>query len=129
MPQRYNLRPAFFRTSSSPEIYSGFASLSNGDIYTSVAGMRVELVAGARPALVPHERVTFRKAIDLYPTDRIEAGEKGVVSHTDLETGTTYIVMELMHFGLEGNALALSPHIDDDALASIIADIQALRYG
>jgi K+-sensing histidine kinase KdpD len=65
------------------------------------------------------DRVRFHRAVDLYPTDYIEADERGIVSHVDAESGTASVLLEGLHNGLGDNTLALTPHHDDHTLSAL----------
>jgi Domain of unknown function (DUF4118) len=113
-----NMRPTFYRARGSSDILSGWQARTTGDVFTS-KGVEFELVAGARPALLKGERVQFNRPVDLYPTDFIEQGESGIVSHVDGDTGTVSVWLEGFHNGLGDNTLMLTPHADEEALAAV----------
>ncbi|MBR1173876.1 hypothetical protein JQ617_07915 [Bradyrhizobium sp. KB893862 SZCCT0404] len=115
-----NLRPIIYKTRDSAIFRSGWLALTTGSIFTEAAeGGEFVLVAGARPAFKVGHRVTFRAAVDLYPSDFIEAGERGIVSGIDPASGTVSILLEGMHAGLGDNTLTITPHHDDATLAAV----------
>jgi hypothetical protein len=113
-----NLRPTFYRPRGLSEVRSGWRAETTGDVFTH-NGTSFELVVGARVALAKGERVAFSQVVDLYPTDRIEANERGLVSHVDKETGTVSVWLEGYHMGLGDNTLTITPHHDEDTLKAL----------
>lgn len=75
------------------------------------------MVPNSHPALLIGERVMFNEERDLYPSDFIEQGERGVVGRRDRTTGAVEVFLELMH---HSEALTLEPHQCADMLRAIV---------
>jgi hypothetical protein len=123
-----NLRPTFYRVRGRQEVLSGWQAMTTGDIYTvDDSGTGYALVPGAKPAFHKADRVLFAQAVDLYPTDFIEANERAVVACVDSLTGTVSFLLEGVHIGLGDNTLALTPHHDDDVALQVRRYSKAFR--
>lgn len=75
------------------------------------------LIPSAVPALLIGERVSFGRECDLFPSDFIEQGEKGVVGRRDRNTGAVEVFLEFMH---HNEALLLIPHHCDSEVLQCI---------
>lgn len=98
---------------------AGWRSTVTGDYFTTLDDETFTMVPGAKPAFYTGMRVEFSKAVDFYPSDYIDARERGIVSQVDHESGVVYVLLEGLHMGLGDNTLTLKPHDDEIALAAI----------
>jgi hypothetical protein len=75
------------------------------------------LVPNSQPALLIGERVKFVEERDLFPSDFIEQGERGVIGRRDRTTGAVEVFLELMH---HEETVWLQPHQCADMLRAIV---------
>lgn len=75
------------------------------------------LVPNSQPALLIGERIKFTEERDLFPSDFIEQGERGVIGRRDRTTGAVEVFLELMH---HAETLTLEPHQCSEMLRAIV---------
>jgi hypothetical protein len=78
-----------------------------------VNAMGVVLIPQARKALLPGERLEFVKALDLYPNDFIERGERCIVVRRDRNSGAVEVFLEGYH---AEKTMDVTPHRSSDVL-------------
>lgn len=119
------VRPTFF--SQGEKVVAGWCD-ELGLFFILDEGGSLQRAFNVRQSFEAGQRVEFSEALDLHPSDYIERGERGVVSHVEQTTGVVSILLEGLHMGLGDNTLALVPHLDDETVNMIVVIKPSRRF-